>query len=74
MYDDFLNYGSGVYSHVSGELVGKHAVNVIGYGVESGIKYYLAANQWSDTWGEGGFFKIKVGECEFDTSGYGCDA
>jgi len=29
-----LNYGSGVYYHLTGDFVGRHAVNMIGYGVE----------------------------------------
>lgn len=43
-YEDFLNYGSGVYSHITGEFLGKHAVKVVGYGTDNGIPYYLCAN------------------------------
>jgi cathepsin B len=34
IYEDFLNYESGIYSHVSGEQVGGHAMKLIGYGYD----------------------------------------
>ena len=44
------------------ELIGLHAVRLIGWGVENDVKYWIAANSWGKTWGENGFFKIKRGE------------
>lgn len=41
--------------------MGGHAVRVIGWGVEDGLKYWHAANSWSTQWGEGGFFKFLRG-------------
>lgn len=32
IYEDFLNYESGIYKQVSGEMVGGHAMKLIGYG------------------------------------------
>ena len=54
---------AGVYYHVNGFPVGQHAVKMIGWGVENGTKYWLCANSWSSEWGDGGFFKIKMGQC-----------
>lgn len=31
VYQDFMNYKSGVYKHVSGSLLGGHAVKIVGY-------------------------------------------
>ncbi len=31
VYDDFRTYRSGIYSHVTGSLIGYHAVCVVGY-------------------------------------------
>ncbi|CDW72069.1 cathepsin b [Stylonychia lemnae] len=73
VYSDFLNYGSGVYYHLTGDFVGRHAVKMIGYGVEAGIKYYLCANQWGTEWGDKGYFKIRVGDVKIDQDAYGCD-
>ncbi|KAF3788063.1 Cathepsin B-like cysteine proteinase 1 [Nymphaea thermarum] len=67
--EDFPLYESGVYKHVSGNLIGHHAVKLIGWGTtEEGEDYWLAANSWNSGWGDNGFFKIKRGtnECEFE--------
>lgn len=50
VYADFPLYKSGVYRHVSGEMVGGHAIKVLGWGVENGRKYWLAANSWNTNW------------------------
>lgn len=62
VYEDFLQYKSGVYQHVSGSPVGGHAIKVMGWGVEDGTPYWLCANSWNTDWGENGFFKILRGE------------
>jgi cathepsin B len=62
VYQDFMSYASGVYSHVSGGLAGGHAIKILGYGSENGTDYWLCANSWGPKWGLKGFFKIKVGD------------
>ncbi|MCH1932465.1 hypothetical protein L9G16_20165, partial [Shewanella sp. A25] len=64
VYADFVTYKSGVDHHVTGEELGGHAVKISGWGVEDGTPYWLIANQWNDTWGEKGLFKILRGEDE----------
>jgi cathepsin B len=39
-------------------------VKLLGWGVENGEKYWLAANSWNTNWGNGGFFKIAKGQNE----------
>jgi cathepsin B len=65
VYEDFMNYKSGVYHHVSGKQLGGHAVKILGWGHDdaSGLDYWIAANSWNTTWGDNGFFKIKIGDC-----------
>ena len=59
IYEDFGDYDSGVYQHVTGSSLGAHAVKILGWGVnEEGVKYWLVANSWNESWGEKGFFKI----------------
>jgi len=67
VYQDFMTYKSGVYKHTTGGLLGGHAIKVVGWGVEKGVKYWIAANSWGPAWGEDGFFRIQFGECRFDT-------
>nr|XP_024424419.1 cathepsin B isoform X2 [Desmodus rotundus] len=61
VYSDFLLYKSGVYQHVTGEMVGGHAVRILGWGVENGTPYWLVGNSWNTDWGDNGFFKILRG-------------
>uniref|UniRef100_A0A5K3FTA7 Cathepsin B-like cysteine proteinase n=1 Tax=Mesocestoides corti TaxID=53468 RepID=A0A5K3FTA7_MESCO len=62
VYADFPSYKSGVYQHVSGALLGGHAIKLMGWGEENGVPYWLCANSWNTDWGDGGFFKILRGE------------
>jgi len=71
VYSDFENYASGIYHHVSGEPVGGHAVKVVGWGVEGGVKYWKIANSWNPYWGEKGYFRIKFGEGGIDDQAVG---
>ncbi|XP_054155194.1 cathepsin B-like [Oppia nitens] len=68
VYNDFLQYKSGVYHRTSGTVAGGHAVKIIGWGVENGVDYWLVANSWNEDWGDKGLFKIKRGqnECGFE--------
>jgi cathepsin B len=61
VYEDFVQYKSGVYQHVTGKALGGHAIKIFGYGVESGTKYWLVANSWNSDWGDNGTFKILRG-------------
>jgi C1A family cysteine protease len=65
VYSDFFHYKSGVYRHVSGSLVGYHAVCVIGFDDKAGC--WLIKNSWGPGWGDKGFFRLRYGECGTDT-------
>jgi len=58
VFEDFPNYKSGVYQHVTGKPLGGHAIRILGWGVEAGTPYWLVANSWNYDWGDGGTFKI----------------
>ena len=70
VYEDFVTYKSGVYQHVTGTSLAGHAIKIIGWGVENGVKYWLCVNSWNDEWGEKGLFKIRRGtnECGIENS------
>ncbi|CAI9094914.1 OLC1v1030745C1 [Oldenlandia corymbosa var. corymbosa] len=65
VYEDFAHYKSGVYKHTTGDVMGGHAVKLIGWGTTSeGQDYWLLANQWNRGWGDDGYFKIRRGTNE----------
>ena len=70
VYSDFMNYRGGIYEHKTGYLLGGHEVNIVGWGVENGVHYWIVQNTWGEKWGENGFFRIKFGQCGIDSRGY----
>jgi C1A family cysteine protease len=60
VYEDYMYYKSGVYTHASGKYVGGHAVTLIGY--DDAGKYFIVKNSFGANWGEGGFFRIAYSE------------
>lgn len=72
VYEDFVTYKSGVYQHVTGEYLGGHAIKILGWGVEDGVKYWLCVNSWNEEWGDKGFFKILRGtnDCGIENNAY----
>jgi cathepsin B len=72
VYEDFMNYQSGVYQHKTGGLLGGHAVKVIGWGTDGGLPYWLVQNSWGTGWGLQGYFEILRGsdECGIEDDSY----
>lgn len=64
VYSDFENYVSGVYHATSSQELGGHAIRIVGWGVDSGTKYWKVANSWNPYWGEKGYFRIVRGTDE----------
>lgn len=64
VYEDFLSYKSGVYSHKTGNALGGHCVKILGWGVDNGAAYWIVANSWTATWGNQGYFWIARGSNE----------
>ncbi|XGW24171.1 hypothetical protein V3C99_005960 [Haemonchus contortus] len=72
VYEDFAYYRRGVYVHTAGKKTGRHAVKIIGWGVQNGTKYWTVANSWNTDWGEDGYFRILRGKkhCGIESSIY----
>eukprot|EP00933_Yihiella_yeosuensis_P053953 TRINITY_DN52279_c0_g1_i1.p1 TRINITY_DN52279_c0_g1~~TRINITY_DN52279_c0_g1_i1.p1 ORF type:complete len:432 (+),score=104.49 TRINITY_DN52279_c0_g1_i1:79-1374(+) len=64
VYDDFENYAGGIYHVTSDKSLGGHAIRIVGWGVDGGVKYWKVANSWNPWWGEKGYFRIKRGTNE----------
>lgn len=50
----------GVYQHVTGEMLGGHAIKLLGWGEENDTPYWLAANSWNNDWGDKGKSKYEM--------------
>jgi len=72
VYEDFISYKEGIYHHTAGSALGGHAVKIVGWGEEEGVKYWIIANSWSTSWGEDGYFRIQEGDSGIGASAYSC--
>jgi len=59
----FGNYASGVFHGCTSTRI-NHAVLIVGYGKENGVKYWKVKNSWGANWGDNGFIKIRRGTNE----------
>lgn len=60
VYEDFTNYKSGVYKHVTGRAVGGHAIKLIGWGHNDGFTNVTdpATNTTTEVANDGGLYWI----------------
>lgn len=63
VYSDFYSYSSGIYQRTSDELMGGHAIVMVGFDDDGPTPYWICKNSWGATWGESGYFNIAMGEC-----------
>jgi len=52
-------YDSGVFNGCGKDVDIDHAVTAIGYGEESGVKYWVIQNSWGGDWGEAGHIRLE---------------
>jgi C1A family cysteine protease len=63
VYSDLQrNYQAGVYEYIAGDLVGGHAVLIVGWNDQE--QSWICKNSWGKGWGDEGYFRIKWGACE----------
>jgi len=54
----FQSYSSGVITSLECGTNLDHAVEIVGYGTEQGLDYWLIRNSWGEDWGEDGYVKL----------------
>jgi len=76
VYDDFYSYTGGIYEQNSNIYSGGHVIAIVGY--DDDQQCWICKNSWGEDWGEpnpydtnsnGGWFRIKYGECNIDSPG-----
>ncbi len=60
VFEDFQHYDGGVYEHVWGDVVGGHAILIVGW--DDAEECWIVKNSWGANWGEDGYFRIKWGD------------
>ena len=59
--DDLLAYKGGIYKDESGTHDLSHAISIVGWGEENGVKFWIVRNSWGTFWGEKGWFRVVRG-------------
>ena len=62
--EDFTFYGEGVitsYGDTRFDTPYNHLVNIVGWGNDNGLDYWIIRNSWSQSWGESGFARLLRG-------------
>ncbi len=67
VYEDFFSYSSGVYQHVWGNHAGGHCICFVGW--DDADSCWIVKNSWGPMWGDGGYFRIRMGHNEVDIEG-----
>lgn len=65
IFPDFLEYdGISIYEGPKiwskHDILGGHAVKILGWGKEKGVDYWWIANSWGVKWGLSGYFRMKI--------------
>ena len=54
------NYTGGIFSQAKLFPRINHEVAIVGWGVQSGVEFWIVRNSWGTFWGERGFFRIQM--------------
>jgi hypothetical protein len=68
----FLSYKCGILCETNtdrNEIVGGHAMEIVDYGTENGVDFWVVKNSWG-TVGENGYMRIRRGDFDGNVAGY----
>jgi hypothetical protein len=73
VFPDFYTFNPKTDIYVwngKGPQVGGHAIEIVGWGEEDDMKYWIVKNSWGTEWGINGYFYIKRGVdmCEIESN------
>jgi len=57
--NSWFSYSSGVFTGCGDDFDLNHAVQLVGYGTDSGSDYWTVRNSWSAGWGEDGYIRVE---------------
>jgi cathepsin X len=61
------SYAGGIYSEYNTNPEINHIISVVGWGAASnGTKFWIVRNSWGQPWGESGFFRIVLGQPNYN--------
>jgi len=71
VYSNFYSFNpkTQIYSSAKNDIrVGGHAIRIVGWGEESGVKFWWIANSWGTKWGINGYFRMirGVNDCKIE--------
>jgi len=66
-------YSSGIMDSCEKEIVINHAVALVGFGEDNGLKYWTIQNSWGSSWGEAGFARLPRLDSEEENNYCGWD-
>lgn len=72
VYESFITKydGKTIYmGPLKGEqMMGGHAIRIVGWGRENNVDYWWIANSWGEKWGTSGYFRMKrmIPECQLE--------
>jgi cathepsin X len=68
--EQFEQYNSGVFVDSTNCTRRDHDITINGWGVDSGLEYWIGRNSWGTYWGEGGWFRLKKGSNNLGVEGW----
>jgi len=58
----FQAYSSGIFTDTSCGTQLDHATNVVGWGTEGSMEYWVMRNSWGTSWGDSGYMRLQIND------------